>query len=415
MRRVSTDMPNTDLQYRLRRMEAETSAAQTRMASQTKIQDLRDDPLAASHAVRYDSYLTRLNRYESNALYAQDHLKTVDGYLQQANDLVQRVREIAVQGATGTNTGEDLKYMGIEVDQLLGELVQVSNALGPDGKRLFSGDKALTEPFRTVEGSVKGAGYPTIASVEFQGAGASRKAEIADGAVANLDISGGDAFWAERMQIFSSYDARSYKVPSRSSIFLDGKEIGLEPGDSASAIAAKINDSGVPVKAYIDPETHGLALEGTNPHRIVLEDGSGSNVLKDLGILSTPAAGGPSGWNPNARVSGGSMFDMVIRLRDSLFRGDSQEVGSRGLAGIDLALDNLGARMAEVGARQERVEASWKRVNSEIPDAQSSLARENSLDFAQAATELAMLEFAHKAALSTASKVLQPTLLDFLR
>jgi flagellar hook-associated protein 3 FlgL len=106
---------------------------------------------------------------------------------------------------------------------------------------------------------------------------------------------------------------------------------------------------------------------------------------------------------------------MVIRLRDALYRGDSETVGSQGIAGIDLALDNLGSRLAEVGSRQERVEVAWKRINEEIPDVTANLARESSLDFAEAATDLGMLEFAHKAALQTAAKVLQPTLLDFLR
>lgn len=415
MRRVSTDMPNTDLQYRLRRIEADTAAVQAKMGTQSKIKELRDDPIAASHAVRYDSYLSRLQRYEKNVLYAEDHLKTVDGYLQQATGLVQRVRELGVQGATGTYSKEDLRYMAVEVDQLLGELVQVANATGPDGTRLFAGDKSFTEPFRVVQGPVDGAGGSVIASVEYQGAGASRKAEISDGAVTDLDLSGGEAFWAERMQVFSSFDATAYKVPDRSSILVDGKSIDLEPGDGIYAIVAKINDSGAPVRAYVDPESRGLALEGLSPHRVVVEDGQGSSVLRDLGLIARNAEGGAPNWSPSARVSGGSAFDMVIRLRDALYRGDTQEVGSRGLAGMDLALDNLAGRLAEVGSRQERVQATWKRVNAEIPDATAQLDREKALDFSQAATELSMLEFTHKAALSTAAKVLQPTLLDFLR
>jgi flagellar hook-associated protein 3 FlgL len=148
---------------------------------------------------------------------------------------------------------------------------------------------------------------------------------------------------------------------------------------------------------------------------IRVEDGAGASILKDLGVIRQTADSGASNWHHDARVSGGSAFDMVIRLRDALFRGDSGEVGSRGIAGMDLALDNIGARLAEMGSRQERVEATWKRVNAEIPDVTANLARETALDFTEAATDLGMLEFAHKAALQTASKIVQPTLLDFLR
>jgi len=90
-------------------------------------------------------------------------------------------------------------------------------------------------------------------------------------------------------------------------------------------------------------------------------------------------------------------------------------VGSQGIAGLDLALDNIGSRLAEVGSRQERAEMTWKRLNQQIPDVTANLASVSALDFAQAATDLSMLEFAHKAALQTAAKISQPTLLDFLR
>jgi flagellar hook-associated protein 3 FlgL len=63
----------------------------------------------------------------------------------------------------------------------------------------------------------------------------------------------------------------------------------------------------------------------------------------------------------------------------------------------------------------ERAEAAWSKLNREIPDVTSILARESALDFAKAATDLSMMDFAHKAALQTAAKIIQPTLLDFLR
>lgn len=408
-------MPNDDLQFRLRRQEQALASVQAKMASQQKIHDLRDDPLGASHAVRYESYLARLERFEENTRYAQDHYKVVDGYLRQVQDIYQRIRELAVQGANGTYTGEDMKAMAVEVNELLKEVVQISNTLGPDGKRLFAGDKAYTEPFRIVEGTPTNSGESMVVRVEYQGAGANRNAEIDEDAYANLDISGGEVFWAERMQIFSSYDATPYRVESPGAFYIDGQRIEVRPGDTIGAIVAKINESSAPVKAYIDPLTRGLVLEGTNAHLIRLEDEQGSSVLRDLGMIQATSDPAAPNWNPTARVSGGSAFDMIIRLRDALLQGNAEMVGGLGIAGLDLALDNIGSRLAEVGSRQERVEMTWKRLNQQIPDVTATLASVSSLDFAQAATDLSMLEFAHKAALGTAAKIIQPTLLDFLR
>jgi flagellar hook-associated protein 3 FlgL len=408
-------MPNNDIQYYLRRQEEGLSNIQAKIAGQTRIKDLRDDPLAASHAVRYESYLARLERFEKNTLYARDHYNQTDSYLREANDLLQRIRELSVQGANGTYAPEDLKYMAIEVNELLKELVSLSNAVGPDGKQLFAGDKAFTEPFRAVEGTVQGGGQNMVVRVEYRGAGPGRRTEISGQTYSELDIGGGEAFWAEKMQIFSAFDATDYRVASDGAFYVDGEEITVHTGDTLHAIAAKINESPAPVKAYVDPETRGLALEGTNAHLIRLEDRTDSRVLQDLGVIAPNNDPGAPNWHPAARVSGGSAFDMVIRLRDALFRGDQDFVGSQGIGGMDLALSNIQSRIAELGSREERVEMAWRRLNEEIPNVTAALGRESALDFTTAATDLGMMEFAHRAALQTAAKVIPPTLLDFLR
>jgi flagellar hook-associated protein 3 FlgL len=106
---------------------------------------------------------------------------------------------------------------------------------------------------------------------------------------------------------------------------------------------------------------------------------------------------------------------MVIRLRDALFRGDQEFVGSQGIGGIDLAMGNFASRLTDLGSRFERAEMTWNRLNEEIPNVTAALGRESGLDFTTAATDLGMMDFAHRAALQTAAKVIQPTLLDFLR
>jgi len=82
---------------------------------------------------------------------------------------------------------------------------------------------------------------------------------------------------------------------------------------------------------------------------------------------------------------------------------------------MDLAISNMTTRIADIGSRQERVETVWQRINREIPDVQTYLARETSVNMTDAATDLKMLDFAHKASLQSAARIIPPTLLDFLR
>lgn len=413
MRRVSTDMMNNDMQYWMRRREDAMASQSNRLAKQEKLENLRDDPLAAARSVRYESFVSRLERYEENVRYTLDRSKIAEGYMRQANELMQRIRELAVTGATGTFTKSDTAAMAAEVDQLLKEIVNLANARGPDGDFLFAGDKARTEPFRATVGYAPGAGAATVVGVEYLGGLGSPKAEISEGAYLPMNLAGDEVFWAERQRIAGGSDATNYRVLSASSIFIDGHEVALKPGDTVQAIIAKINDSGASVKASLDPRTNALVLEGTQAHRLRLEDGQGGEVLAELGILSGSRV--PSDYAPTARVSGGSLFDAVIALRDALNAGDHIEIGGRVLASVDAGMDNMARRLAQAGSVMERLDSARLRLNKEIPDVTALLAAEKGLDFAQAVTDMKMMEYAHQASLRLAGRVLPQTLLDFLR
>lgn len=413
MRRVGTDFMNNDMQYWLRRTEDSMASAQNRLSRQERIEIPRDDPMAAARAVRYESFVGRLQRYEENALYAKDRAAIAEGYMRQTMDIMQRVRELAVAGATGTFTKEDSGAMAVEVDQLLSELVSLANARGPDGDFLFAGDKAKTEPFRAVSGYAEGSGAATTVGVEYMGGVGTPEAEVSEASYLPLNLPGDSVFWAERQRIASRADASAYRVMDASSISIDGHEIALRPGDTVHAVIARINDSGAAVKASLDPARNSLVLEATDAHRVRLEDGPGSSVLADLGVLS--GSGVPSDYAATASVSGGSLFDAVMSLRDALNKGDHVDVGGRVLSRLDAGMENLGRRLAEAGAIVERLDASAARLNREIPDATKMLAAAKDLDVSQAITDFKMMEYAHTASLQMAGRVLPKTLLDFLR
>jgi len=416
MKRISSEMAPADMQFYLKRKDNALSNIQNQMGSNSRLNQISDDPIAASHAVRYESFLTRLARYETNTKYAMEHFNNTHDYLDEANAIVQRVRVLAVNAANGINSPEEQKIMAVEVNELLKELVAISNKTGPDTKQAFAGDKVFTEPFRVVEGRVDGGDESMVVRVEYRGAGATRRAEINDRTFLELDLGGGDTFWAERMKIFSSTDATDYRVQQEGAFFLDGVEIKVTPGDTLPGIVAKINDSPAPVKAYIDPDSRGLVLEGTTAHLIRAEDKvGGATTLRDLGIINGNMENNAPNWSNTARVHGGSVFDMVIRVRDGMLRGDHEFIGSQGIAGMDLAVSNIAVKMAEVGSRQERAQMAWERINREIPDITNMLGRETGLDMADAAMEFKQLQLAHQATLQTAAKIIPPSLLDFLR
>lgn len=414
MTRISSNMQNDDIQHALRRQESRLSRTNNQIANQRRIGNLRDDPLAAGHSVRYQSYLARLDRFEKNAKTISDQYKVTEGYMNQSLQVMQRVRELAVTGANGTYTPADLKNMAGEVDELLKELVQNGNATGPDGSRLFAGTKSFTEPFETVLGDVDGAGSAMITQVRYNGSVDPKHIEIDEQSYISTDQAGSRTFWAERQSLFSEVDATNYLVKADSAIEVDGVKVQLTAGDNVYAIISKINDSGAAVKAYLDPVTNGLNIGTTDSRQLWLRDADGGDVLSSLGMVK---AGQQPPYNlaPSVRVSGGSMFDAVISLRDAMLAGDQEAIGSRVLGAVDGAVDNLTTRLAQVGSRFERAQATMARIDVQQVNVAAAESREGDIDFTKAVTDLKMYELTQQATLSTAGKLYSNTLLNYIK
>lgn len=414
MKRISSNLQHTDSNYAVRNQESRLHKLNNKIQSQRKIQQLRDDPLAAGHSVRYKSFLARLERFEKNSQTLRDQFLSAETYMNNSLQVMQRLRELAVQGANGTYTKDDLKRMASEVDEFLKELVQNGNAVNSDGVRVFSGTKSFTEPYEPVMGDVDGAGSATIVEVRYNGNIDSNKIENDELSYLSNLQAGNKIFWAEKQSLFSSTDASNYVVKQDSQIEVNGVNINLTAGDNVHAIIAKINNSGAAVKAYLDPVTSGLNFETADARQLWLRDGAGSSAFADLGIVK-PEQRPPYNLASSVRVSGGSIFDSVIAMRDALLSGDQESIGGKILGSIDGGIDNLTVRMAEIGSKYERAESSLARTGKEILDVTAAESREADLDFSAAIADLKMYEHTHQASLSVLGRLYKDSLLNYLR
>lgn len=412
--RISSNLANQNVQNNLRLQESKLNNANLQMSSQQRIQNLRDDPLAAGHLIRYQSYANRVERFEKNAQTLSDQFSVVEGYVNQSVEILQRVRELAVTGANGIYGQDDLSNMASEVDSLLQELIQNANAIGPDGNALFAGTRSTEKAFEAIKGPVKGSGDILITNVRYNGSIGENNIEIDEQSFLSVNKSGNKIFWAEQQQLFSNKDALNFQVQSKSEIAIDGKSITLQPGDNIYSVISKINDSGVAVKASLDPVTKGLNLQTTDSRQLWLEDLSG-NVLENLGIIKDKSQLPPYNLAVGVTVSGGSMFDSVISFRDALLSGDVESIGGRVLGSIDEALKNTIAHLTEIGSNFERAQQSIARAETNTLNVTAMIAREGDLDITKAITDMKMMEYVHQASLSTAAKLYNNSLLNYMR
>ncbi len=413
VKRISTNIQHTDSNFATRNQEARLHNLNNQLQSQRRIQQLRDDPLAAGHSVRYKSFLTRLERFETNTKTLRDQYMATETHMNNSLQIMQRLRELSVQAAHGTYTPQDLKLMASETDELLKELVQNANAVGADGVRVFSGTKSFTQPFEIVEGNVDGAGSALITQVRYNGSFDSKEVEVDELSFMQADYAGNKVFWAEQQVLLSETDARNFVVKEDSSIEVDGVKIPLIAGDNVYAIMSKINDSGAAVKATLDPVTSGLNLQTTDARQLWLRDEEGG-VLSELGLIK---AGQRPPYNlaNSVKVSGGSIFDAVIAMRDAMYSGDQEALGGRVLGTLDGGIDNLTTRMADIGSQYSRADGILARISSQILNVTAAESREADLDLTKAITDLKMFEHTHQASLSVLGRLFKDSLLNYLR
>ena len=414
MRRISSGMNNADTQMHLRLQESKLNKASNQMGSQRRIHELRDDPIAAGHLVRYQSFLSRVENFEKNALTLSDQFVLREGYMSNSLDVMQRVREIAVTGANGIYTKDDMRDMAMEVDELLKELVQNANAVSSDGNSIFAGTNTKSSAFDVEMGTVQGSAVPLISNVKYNGTIDMNKVEVDERKYLSVDNAGNRTFWAEQQQLFGGRDASAWQASADSTISVDGVAINIKAGDNVYALASKINDSGAAVRAKIDPVTRGLNLETTDARQLWLSDVNGS-VLSDIGIIKDASQKPPYNIGNSVRVSGGSMFDTVIALRDALLKGDAEEVGGRVLGALDSGIANLVTRIAKSGSQYERAQLNVQRNSATAMNVTQQISREGDLDITKAITDMKMLDYTYQATLSNAGKMFNSTLLNYMR
>ncbi len=412
--RISSQMHNTNIQSNLRNQEYKLNKIQSQIGTQSRITSLRDDPIAAGHLVKYQSYLSRVNNFEKNALTLSDSFMYSEGYMTASVEVMQRIRELAVSGANGVYTKDDLVGMAVEVNELLNELVQNSNAIGPDGGYIFSGTNTDIQPFDVELGAVQGSTQPVISSVKYNGSMDCNRVEVDENKYITVDNAGCKTFWAEKQMLFGQRDLTQWTAQEDGVFSIDGQRIVVETGDNIYGLISKINNSGAAVKASLDLVSNGLNIVTTDVRQLWIEDLDGS-VMNDIGIIKDSSQRAPYNFAESAKISGGSLFDVVISLRDAMYSGDYDAIGGRILMGIDSGLNTLVNRVAKNGSDYERLQNDLTRSSGVALNVNGQISREGDLDITKAITDEKMLEYTQQATLSTAGRMYSSSLLNYMK
>ncbi|MGP9798468.1 flagellin N-terminal helical domain-containing protein [Halomonas sp. 86] len=134
---LNTNVTSLRVQSNLRSSQQAIQTSMQRLSSGLRINSAKDDPAGQAIANRMNAQIRGMNQAIRNTHDGISLVQTAEGALNQINDNLQRIRELSVQAANGTNSNDDLVSIQGEIDGLLDEIDRVAGQSSFNGIDLF--------------------------------------------------------------------------------------------------------------------------------------------------------------------------------------------------------------------------------------------------------------------------------------
>jgi len=156
---VNTNVGSLNAQRSLAASSAELKTAMERLSSGSKINSASDDAAGFAIAERMTAQIRGLNMAAKNAGDGLSMLSAIENATNDVTDMLQRMRELAVQAVNDTNTQQDREYLQGEVSALIAEIDRVATQTQYNGQAILDGSmsgkiQVGTEAGQTVEFSI---------------------------------------------------------------------------------------------------------------------------------------------------------------------------------------------------------------------------------------------------------------------
>ncbi|MGL4676697.1 MAG: flagellin [Brevinema sp.] len=115
------------------------SKTMEKLSSGMRINRAGDDASGLAVSEKMRAQIRGLNRANMNTQDGVSFIQTTEGYLAETTQILQRVRELAIQSANGIYTDEDRQYIQVEVSQMIAELDRIGSQAQFNGLRMLSG------------------------------------------------------------------------------------------------------------------------------------------------------------------------------------------------------------------------------------------------------------------------------------
>ncbi len=369
---INTNLASLNTQRNLTASQTSLNTSIQRLSTGLRVNSARDDAAGLAIAERMSSQVRGLNVAARNANDGVSLAQTAEGALGKISDMIQRMRELAVQSSNATNSATDRNALQAEVAQLKQEIDRVAMSSNFNGTKLLDG---------------------SFTAAKFQ-VGANAGEDITVSSITNAQLSGMGV--VNRAATQSSTAITDLTATALGDLTINGVDIGvLSAAGTTQERQAQVVDAinristTTGVGAFFDVANNVIAL--TSSATITLTGAAGAQV----GFVAADSATAA----PSANMAS---------LDISSYAG-----AQLAMLQTDAALSQINGARANLGAVQSRFETAI--ANIQIASENSTAARSRIMDTDFAAETAAMtraqiLQQAGNAMLSQANQLPQQVL-----
>lgn len=454
--RVTQSMLSNNMLRNLNSSYLKMSKLQDQITSGKKITRPSDDPVVAVKGMSYRTQLDKVDQFIRNTGEVNAWFDTTDMSLGQAGDALNRVKELVVQAANDTNTADDRAKIKAEIDQIREQLRDLGNTKVAD-KSIFTGTNTQKMLFVDVQ-------YYDPESIQKHYASLGNSTTPNTQTQAQIDFLDAINSASSPEQVRTYLDgivAASLTSPLKlvservlNTTFEDGDGKIVNPLDAIKSIDIVLsNETAAPV-VNVPGATKGTTVEDVITGNIktrtitVVGDTETEVTTIEMNITSTGSSVQDTtvkaGTEPikievfdgvqlTANFPGADIFGRLDELMGKISEAldpannPNHDTIQEKLGGVvdvtgqdkkdDLAVLQgiLLAARADIGARQNRLDLMTHRLDIHKINVTKQMSENEDTDYAKAITDMTTSEAIHQAALSVGAKIIQQTLVDFIR
>ncbi len=392
---VNTNVASLNTQRNLSNSANALSTTMQRLSTGSRINSAKDDAAGLQISNRLGSQISGLNVAVKNSNDGISMAQTAEGALQQSTNILQRMRDLSLQSANGSNSDTERTALNDEVTQLKKELDRISNTTTFGGRQLLDGTFGIASfQVGAAANEIISVGMEEMSSESLEG---TYFKQAFDDATAGATTASGTI----TVSITTSNTAAS---PSKT-VAID---VSLKKGDDVDTVTAKlaaaINDANLGIGISKDADG--------NYQSIVRADSEGGVAVTGITFADK------TGTDP----SGADMDDLTFSVANKVAATSSRvkDIDISDAAGaqsavliIDDAIKQIDSQRAELGAVQNRFENTIANLQNIGENVSAAKGRIQDTDYAAETAALSknqILQQAGTAILAQANQLPQAVL-----